>query len=129
MVLHEASENYLEAILILSEKQEKVRSIDVCHFFGHAKSTVSVAMKKLKENDYIRMDEDGYIELTQKGRQLAEKIYERHVIVAKLFMQLGVEEKTAFEDSCRIEHDISEETFLALKNLYLQGLEKEEKER
>lgn len=129
MVLHEASENYLEAILILSEKQEKVRSIDVCHFFGYAKSTVSVAMKKLKENDYIRMDEDGYIELTQKGRQLAEKIYERHVIVAKLFMQLGVEEKTAFEDSCRIEHDISEETFLALKNLYLQGLEKEEKER
>ncbi len=117
-MIHEASENYLEAILMLREKQEQVRSVDICNFFGFAKSTVSVAMKKLKETGHIRIDQNGYIALTEQGEAIAAKIYERHVLIAKLFVLLGVNEKTALEDSCRIEHDLSEESFQALKALY-----------
>lgn len=120
MVIHEASENYLEAILMLREKQTEVRSVDICNFFGFAKSTVSVAMKKLRENGLIEIDEGGHIELTEDGQKIAKKIYERHVVIAKLFMQLGVSEKTALEDACKVEHDLSEETFAALKQHYLK---------
>ncbi len=127
MVIHEASENYLEAILMLREKQEQVRSVDICNFFGFAKSTISVAMKKLKENGYIRIDQSGYITLTEIGETIAAKIYERHVLIAKLFVFLGVDEETARMDACRIEHDISEESFQALKGLY-SDLAKQEKE-
>ena len=127
MVIHEASENYLEAILMLREKQEQVRSVDICNFFGFAKSTISVAMKKLKENGYIRIDQSGYITLTEIGEAIAAKIYERHVLIAKLFVFLGVDEETARMDACRIEHDISEESFQALKGLY-SDLAKQEKE-
>ena len=118
MVIHEASENYLEAILMLREKQEQVRSVDVCNLLGFAKSTISVAMKKLKENGYVRIDQSGYITLTEIGEAIAAKIYERHVLIAKLFVLLGVDEETALKDACRIEHDISEESFQALKGLY-----------
>jgi len=118
MVIHEASENYLEAILMLREKQEQVRSVDVCNLLGFAKSTISVAMKKLKENGYVRIDQSGYITLTEIGEAIAAKIYERHVLIAKLFVFLGVDEETALKDACRIEHDISEESFQALKGLY-----------
>ena len=118
MVIHEASENYLEAILMLREKQEQVRSVDVCNLLGFAKSTISVGMKKLKENGYVRIDQSGYITLTEIGEAIAAKIYERHVLIAKLFVLLGVDEETALKDACRIEHDISEESFQALKGLY-----------
>ncbi len=118
MVIHEASENYLEAILMLREKQEQVRSVDVCNLLGFAKSTISVGMKKLKENGYVRIDQSGYITLTEIGEAIAAKIYERHVLIAKLFTFLGVAEETALADACRIEHDISEESFEALKSLY-----------
>ena len=118
MVIHEASENYLEAILMLREKQEQVRSVDVCNLLGFAKSTISVGMKKLKENGYVRIDQSGYITLTEIGEAIAAKIYERHVLIAKLFVFLGVDEETALKDACRIEHDISEESFQALKGLY-----------
>ena len=118
MVIHEASENYLEAILMLREKQAQVRSVDICNLLGFAKSTISVAMKKLKENGYVRIDQSGYITLTEIGEAIAAKIYERHVLIAKLFVFLGVDEETALKDACRIEHDISEESFRALKELY-----------
>lgn len=118
MVIHEASENYLEAILMLREKQAQVRSVDICNLLGFAKSTISVAMKKLKENGYVRIDQSGYITLTEIGEAIAAKIYERHVLIAKLFVFLGVNEETALKDACRIEHDISEESFQALKGLY-----------
>ena len=118
MVIHEASENYLEAILMLREKQEQVRSVDVCNLLGFAKSTISVGMKKLKENGYVRIDQSGYITLTEIGEAIAVKIYERHVLIAKFFTFLGVAEETALADACRIEHDISEESFEALKSLY-----------
>lgn len=127
MVIHEASENYLEAILMLREKQEQVRSVDVCNLLGFAKSTISVGMKKLKENGYVRIDQSGYITLTEIGEAIAAKIYERHVLIAKLFVFLGVDEETALKDACRIEHDISEESFQALKGLY-SDLAKQEKE-
>ena len=118
MVIHEASENYLEAILMLREKQAQVRSVDICNLLGFAKSTISVAMKKLKENGYVRIAQSGYITLTEIGEAIAAKIYERHVLIAKLFVFLGVDEETALKDACRIEHDISEESFQALKGLY-----------
>ena len=118
MVIHEASENYLEAILMLREKQAQVRSVDICNLLGFAKSTISVAMKKLKENGYVRIDQSGYITLTEIGEAIADKIYDRHVLIAKLFVFLGVDEETALKDACRIEHDISEESFQALKGLY-----------
>ena len=127
MVIHEASENYLEAILMLREKQAQVRSVDICNLLGFAKSTISVAMKKLKENGYVRIDQSGYITLTEIGEAIAAKIYERHVLIAKLFVLLGVDEETALTDACRIEHDISEESFQALKGLYFD-LAKQEKE-
>ena len=103
---------------MLREKQEQVRSVDICNLLGFAKSTISVAMKKLKENGYVRIDQDGYITLTEVGEAIATKIYERHVLLAQMFVLLGVDEETALADACRIEHDISEDSFLALKHLY-----------
>lgn len=125
MIIHEASENYLEAILILNEQDKEVRSVDICNYFGFAKSTISVAMKKLREAKLIQMSDDGYITLTPTGANIAKKIYERHVILAELFMHLGVDKETALADACKIEHDISNETFQALKQHYLQELKNE----
>lgn len=123
MVIHEAAENYLEAILILGQEQSEVRSVDICNFFGFAKSTVSVAMKKLREKGLILMDESGYIHLTESGQKIAQKIYERHIIIAELFMQLGVSKEKALEDACKVEHDLSEETFAALKKYCIEHRE------
>lgn len=107
---------YLETILVLSRKQPNVRSIDIAGELGYKKSSVSVAMKNLRENGYIEMDSDGYITLTEKGREIAEIIYERHTLITEWLIRLGVSETTAVEDACRIEHVISKETFDALKN-------------
>lgn len=112
----ESAENYLETILILKEKNGSVRSIDIAHELDFSKPSVSVAMKRLKERELITVDDGGLIELTEEGRALAENIYERHVILTKALMSLGVTEDTASEDACRIEHYISQETFDRIKD-------------
>ena len=114
MQVLESSEDYLENILILSEKLERVREIDVVNYMGFSKPSVSIAMKKLRDNGYIEI-ENGSLTLTEKGREIAVKIYERHQILTKAFVLLGVNEETAAKDACKIEHDISEETFQAIK--------------
>ena len=114
MQVLESSEDYLERILILSEKLEKVREIDVVNDMGFSKPSVSIAMKKLKDTGYIII-ENGAISLTKKGFEIAERIYERHRILTKAFVLLGVDEDTASKDACKVEHDISEETFQKIK--------------
>lgn len=115
MKIHESAENYLETILILSQKNGNVRSIDIANELAFSKPSVSVAMKNLRKAGHILVDEDGYITLTGSGRQIAETIYERHTLLSDWFIQLGVSEKTAREDACRIEHVISAESFSAVK--------------
>jgi Mn-dependent DtxR family transcriptional regulator len=120
----EAGENYLENIYIETLKLGKVRSIDICNSLKYSKPTVSVMMKQFRENDYITMDEDGYITLTDKGRTIAEKMYERHMLLAEILMKLGVDEETAFKDACKIEHDISEKSFDLIKKYYKERKDK-----
>lgn len=111
MVIHESAEDYLEAILILKERLGMVRSIDVVNEKHFKKPSVSVAMKKLSENGYIEMDREGFITLTDKGYEIASSVYNRHKLLTRFFVALGVNEQTAAADACKIEHDISEETF------------------
>lgn len=115
MQIKESAENYLEAILMIKLKKGNVRSIDVANKLGFTKPSVSVAMKHFREEGYINMDLDGNIALTKKGQEIAERIYERHQIIAKALMALGVDEATAYEDSCKIEHDISDVSFEKIK--------------
>ncbi len=115
MKLQESGEMYLEAILVLSEKQEHVRSIDISEYRNYSKPSVSRAVSILRQNEYINVDGNGYITLTQSGRNVAEKIYERHKILTALLEKIGVDPVTAEEDACRIEHVISDETFEAVK--------------
>ena len=122
MKIQEAAENYLECILILGEEKGQVRSIDVAHRLEVSKPTVSVTMKHFREDGYIEVDSDGFLILTQKGREIAERIYERHVVLTELLVALGVDEKTAREDACRIEHDLSETTFARIKEHLHQKL-------
>lgn len=111
----ESSENYLEQILILSKKQKDVRSIDIVNSMKFSKPSVSIAMKNLKQNDCINVSEKGLITLTDKGLDIANKVYERHCVITQTLIQLGVPEDIAAEDACRIEHDLSEESFIAIK--------------
>ena len=111
MEIHESAEDYLETILILNERLGQVRSIDIATEMNYTKPSISVAMKKLRENGYIQVDHDGFITLTPVGREIAASIYNRHKVLTNFFVSLGVNEKTAAEDACRIEHDLSEETF------------------
>ena len=122
MKIQEAAENYLECILILGKEKGQVRSIDVAHRLEVSKPTVSVTMKHFREDGYIVVDSDGFLFLTQKGREIAERIYERHVVLTELLVALGVDEKTAREDACRIEHDLSEVTFARIKEHLQQKL-------
>ncbi len=122
MKIQEAAENYLECILILGKEKGQVRSIDVAHRLEVSKPTVSVTMKHFREDGYIEVDSDGFLILTQKGREIAERIYERHVVLTELLVALGVDEKTAREDACRIEHDLSEVTFARIKEHLHQKL-------
>ena len=112
---NESSENYLEAILMLSQKLPAVRSIDVANELDFKKSSVSVAMKNLREKGHITVTDAGYIMLTEEGRQIAETIYERHQFFSEWLISLGVDEETATEDACRIEHDLSPKSFAAIK--------------
>ena len=115
MALHESGEMYLETIYILTQRSDSVRSIDVGEYMGYSKPSVSRAVGLLKKDGYIVIDEKGYINLTETGRQKAEQIYERHLILTSLFQNLGVDKKTASEDACRIEHYLSDKTFNAIK--------------
>ena len=112
MQIRESAENYLETILILSQRKGKgeVRSIDIVNELEFSKPSVSVAMKNLRENGYITVDKDGYIRLTDKGLEIAEKMYERHTLLSQWLIKLGVDEKVAVEDACRMEHVISAES-------------------
>ena len=112
---HESAEDYLETILILQQRNGTVRSVDVASELGYSKPSVSVAMKNLRAQDCVVMDEDGLLWLTDKGRRIAENIYERHTLFTQWLTDLGVDPKTAAEDACRIEHVISAETFAAIK--------------
>lgn len=116
----ESMEDYLETILLLHNKNGKVRSIDIVNELDYTKASVSVAMKGLREKKYITMDEVGYITLTKEGLVIAEKILERHTLLSNWLIKLGVSEQTAKEDACRIEHDISDETFDLLKKHCLE---------
>lgn len=123
MQIKESAENYLETILVIHNKKGYCRSIDICNEMGFSKPSVSVYMKNLREDNYISVDNSGNITLTDKGREIAEKIYERHNVIAGFLMQLGTSEETAYHDSCKIEHDISEESYLLIKEQYLKHLE------
>ena len=120
MTVRESGEMYLEAILVLAKKSGYVRSIDVSEYLGYSKPSVSRAMGILREGGYILMEKDGAITLTESGKKLAETIYERHTVLSELLIRLGVDEKTATDDACRIEHVISDESFQAIKQYYYQ---------
>ena len=115
MNIHESAEDYLEAILKLKENQGMVRSIDIVRELGFSKPSISVAMKNLRENGYIRMDDDGYITLLPPGEEIAQRIYSRHKLLTQIFIQLGVSQETAMTDACKVEHDLSDETFEKIK--------------
>ncbi|HBA97727.1 MAG TPA: DNA-binding protein [Lachnospiraceae bacterium] len=116
MKVNESAENYLETILILSGKLPVVRSVDISNELGYKKSSVSVAMKNLKEKHYITITDSGFIYLTDEGKKVADMIYERHEFISKWLVSLGVDKQVATEDACRIEHVISAESFEAIKN-------------
>jgi len=118
MKIKESAENYLETILILSKKLASVRSIDVANEMNFTKASISIAMKKLREENYITVNEDGSILLTETGAEIATRVYERHQLIAKILISLGVSEETAYEDSCKIEHDLSKESFEKIKEYY-----------
>ena len=115
MDIHESGEMYLETILILSRTKASVRSVDVCEYMGFSKPSISRAMSLLKNAGYVRMDKDGYLTLTEKGQNIAVKIYERHTVLSRFLMSIGVSEENAVADACKMEHDISDETFDAIK--------------
>ncbi len=118
MKIQESAEMYLETILVLSKNNPSVRSIDIAVELDYKKPSVSVAMKNLRENGYIKVDGNGYITLTEKGKEIAETIYERHTIISDYLIRLGVDQETAIEDACRIEHVISADSFKAIKEHY-----------
>ena len=115
MALQESGEMYLETILILSRKSGNVRSVDISEHMGYSKPSVSRAVGILKKGDYIRMEKDGSLTLTESGKAIAEKIFERHTVLSRLLMMLGVSEETATADACKLEHAISDESFEAIK--------------
>lgn len=115
MHTNESAENYLETILMLSQELPVVRSVDIANELGYKKSSVSIAMKNLREKKYITVSDAGFITLTEAGKEIAEMIYERHEFLSSWLIKLGVDEKTASEDACKIEHVISKESFEAIK--------------
>lgn len=115
MKTNKSSEDYLETILLLKNKMANVRSIDIVNETGYKKSSISIAMKKLREAKYITMDENGLISLTSLGRMLAKKIYDKHHYLKEIFISIGVSEETAENDACKVEHCISDETFECIR--------------
>ncbi len=123
MKIQESAENYLETILMLSQKSPYVRSIDIANELSFSTPSVSVAMKNLRANGYIEGDSEGHISLTCSGREIAETMLERHTLLSQWLIYLGVDEKTALEDACRIEHVVSAESFKAIKGHIMAGNE------
>ena len=119
MALHESGQMYLETIFILLQKNQKIRSVDVGACLGYSRPSVSRAIGLLKKSEYIIVDSEGYITMTAKGEKFAKDLYERHTVLANMLMALGIDEETATEDACRIEHVISDKSFAAVKKHYL----------
>ena len=120
MAITEAVKNYLETILILSKAQPDVHAIDICSYLGYSRPTVSIILKKMKEEGLVNVDSDNHITLTDAGLSVAERIYDRHNILSEFFMMLGVKKDQALEDACKVEHDLSDETYSLLKAYYLK---------
>jgi len=118
MQIRESAENYLEAILILSQKNESVRSVDVASYMGFSKPSISIAMKSLRESGYINVEKNGDITLNASGYDVAAKIYERHCCITEMLQAMGVKQETAISDACKIEHVISEESFECIKRYF-----------
>ena len=121
MQIKESGEDYLESILILSKRQESVRATDICNYFGYARASVSVVLKRFRQDGYVTVDDNNRIFLTKKVLEIAERMYERHRVITSIFMQLGVSEDVARKDACRVEHYISDETFNAMKKHFLSN--------
>ena len=121
MKMQESPEDYLETIYMISLHSSEVRSIDVARHLGYSKPSVSVAMKRLRENGYVNMDDNSFLTLTESGLAIARSIYERHQVLSGYLMSIGVSEETALKDACRIEHVLSEETFHKIKELFYQS--------
>lgn len=117
MKIYKSAEDYLESILIIQNEKGKVISLDIAKQFNYSKASVSRAVKNLRLDGYILVNDNGVITLTDKGKEIAEKIYDRHITLTNFFIKIGVDEKTAEDDACKIEHDISDETFAALKKV------------
>lgn len=115
MKIQQSAENYLEVILILQKEKDKVRAIDIVNELGYSKPSVSIAMKNLREHGYIQVQADGNITLLEKGKEVAERMYERHTVLTNWLCQIGVDPQIAADDACRMEHVISSETFEAIK--------------
>ncbi len=128
-MIRESTENYLETIYILLQRMESVRSIDVCNEMGYSKPTISVVMKQFREKKYIEMDGGGYITLTPSGLEIAQRTYERHLVLSEMLMMLGVGRENAVADACKIEHDISQETFECIKRHMAQYKNPEKSEQ
>lgn len=128
MKIRQSAEDYFETIYVLKQRNGSVRSIDIANEMSFSKPTVSVAMKKFRENGFITVDENGMIELTEDGLKIAKKTYDKHTTIAHGLMLLGVNEKTAVEDACRIEHCVSDESFVAIKKLVAEESAKREKD-
>lgn len=122
MAITEAVENYLETILILSKVQPDIHAIDICSYLGYSRPTVSVILKKMKDQGLVNVDRDNHITLTDKGKAIAENVYDRHKVISEILMKLGVSKEVALEDACKLEHDLSDESFEALKNFYYHNV-------
>ena len=120
--MRESAENYLESILIISKRQDTVRATDICNYFGYSRPTVSIVLKQFRERGLINVDINNHITLTEEGLAVANSVYERHTVVSQMLMSLGVSRVTALEDACKIEHDISPETFECIKKHFLRHL-------
>ena len=120
MRIHKSAEDYLEMILRLTEEKGYARSVDIAMGLGVSKPSVSVAMKQLREGNYIVMDKDNYISLTENGMEIAQRIYERHKVLTRMLTMIGVDEKTAEDDACKVEHDLSDITFECMKKHFLK---------
>lgn len=123
MAVSEAIENYLETIYILSLQKEYTHAVDVCNYLSYSRPTVSVVLRQMRENGLVTVNEDNHIFLTPEGKEIAIRIYERHNVLSRLLMEIGVSKETALHDACKIEHDLSDETFEAIKRLYRKIIE------
>ena len=124
MRITEATENYMEAILVLNQNLGSVRAVDIANYLGFSKPTISQYMKQYVQQGLVEIGSDGHIKLTEEGRKVAESTLERHRIISAIFMALGVSKETALEDACKVEHDLSEETCNCMKAHYMKHIHK-----